>query len=145
MPDILLTLWIIATFVLLIAEFTKVTGDYFPFVGGGVGAIVCFLLGFGLVVQLVVFAAISAILWFTLRPVFQRRQRELVAKPAIDPDAHIGEKVMVTGKIDDRGWGRISLGNREYRARADNPAEKYNVADYVKIAGVDGQWVIVKK
>lgn len=145
MPDILLTLWIIATFILLITEFTKVTGDFFPFVGGGVGAIVCFLLGFGPVIQVVVFAVISAVLWFTARPVFQRRQRDLVAKPAIDPDAHIGEKVLVTGKIDDCGWGRIALGDTEYRARSENPAEKYNVADHVKIVGVDGQWVIVRK
>lgn len=145
MPDILLTLWIILTFILLIAEFTKVTGDFFPFVAGGAGAIICFLVGLGPAIQVAVFAVLAAVLWFTARPAFQRRQDEQAQKPALDPDAHIGRKVMVTGKIDDRGWGRIALGADEYRARAENPAEKYNVADTVRIVGVEGPWVVVRK
>lgn len=145
MPELLLTFWIIVLFVFLIIEFTKVTFDYFPFAVGAAGACICYLVGLNLVAQVVAFAVLAALCWFTIRPVLQRRQADLTEKDAIDPDEYVGQKVMVTGKIDDRGWGRIAIGNTEYRARAENPAEKYNVADYVTITGVDGQWVIVKR
>lgn len=145
MPEFLLTFWILVIFVFLITEFIKVTGDFFPFVVGGIGACICYALNLGLPIQVAVFAALAVLCWFTLRPTFKKKQRARVESDVIDPDEHVGEKVMVTGKIDDRGWGRVAIDNKEYRARAENPAEKYNVADYVTIVGVEGQWIIVKR
>ena len=145
MPELLLTFWILVIFVFLITEFIKVTGDFFPFVAGGVGACICYALKLDFTIQVIVFAVVAALCWFTLRPLFKRRQRDRIESDVVDPDEHIGERVMVTAKIDDKDWGRVAIDNKEYRARAENPAEKYNVADYVTIVGVEGQWIIVKR
>ncbi len=134
--------WLILFAVLLVIEIITLglTTVWFA-----IGAIVAFLaayIGFGTVVQVVVFLTVSIVLFAVTRPLamkFFNTEREYT-----NAERLIGQKALVKEEIDNlRGVGRVEVNGMEWAAKADE-AETIKEEAVVLIKGIQGVKLIVE-
>jgi len=112
-------LWAVVTVVCLILELTS--GDFFILcfaIGAAVAALVSPFTGFYL--QLAIFAVVSVVCIFTVRPValrwFHRNDPDRVS----NADALIGREGRVREAIEAGGFGRVAIDGDVWKARSVN-------------------------
>lgn len=129
-------IWILIGIVLIIAElFTP--GFFLSSLG--IGAIAAGLVSFlseSTIVQLLVFALVTAASLFILRPLLLRISKDGKEKSGID--ALIAEEGIVIEEIDNiEGKGRVKVKGQEWKARC---ADGKNIAkgDVIIVTGIEG-------
>lgn len=146
--SIMLFVWAAIALIFFFMEASRFFGDHFPFAIGALGGLLCWVLKLGLFVEIIVAVVVSALSWFLLRPLFQKLMQKEEESYHLDPELWIGREGVVTMKVDINVMennGRIRVGDREVRARAEDPNMKYNIGDHVRVVGVDKNCAVVRK
>jgi membrane protein implicated in regulation of membrane protease activity len=109
-------------------------------VGAVAGALTAGL-GGGVVLQVVVFVAVSVALIAVVRPI-AARHRSQMPQLATGVEALKGKQAMVLERVDGSG-GRIKLGGEVWSARALDTARTYEVGQEVDVVDIEGATAIV--
>lgn len=145
---VMLFVWAGLALIFIFMEASRFYGDHFPFAIGALAGLVCWLLKLGLIVEIIAAVVVSIFSWFVLRPLFQKLMEHEEVSRYLDPEEWVGQQVTVSMKIDINVYennGRVRLGDKEVRARALDPNQKYNIGDKVTVVDVDKTCAIVKK
>ena len=141
-----IVLWGIILFGFAIAELVKLNGNLFHFAIGAAGALVCYLLGLDFIIQVVAFAALTALSFLLLRPLFLRFSERNATVHEVGLDLLVGQEGKVISKIDvSADSGRVDINGRPVKAVPVDPQQKYNVGDRVVVTGLDGDKLVVRK
>lgn len=144
--DVIIAIWSGIIFIFGIIEMVKLTGDFFHFSLGGLAALICYFLGFELLVQVIAFVAVAGVSFLLLRPLFIRLADRNATAHEVGLDLLVGLEGLVISKVDmDAGTGRVDINGRPVKAVPVDPSQKYNVGDRVVATGLDGDHLIVKK
>lgn len=136
-------IWLAAAVGLAFAE--TIGGDLILLMlaGGALGGSGAAALGAPLWLQGVVFALVSLMLVFVVRPFAKKRM--LAGDPAhTNVDALTGREAEVTGEIEN-STGLVSIGGDEWTAKALVPGESFGVGEKVWVHEIKGATAIVAK
>ena len=137
-----LVLWLIAAVLLAIGELAT-PGMFFlgPVALAAVGAAVSAGIGAGVVLQLIVFVAVSAGSIGLLRPI-ARRHIHVPALTRTGTAALVGRKALVLQRVDANG-GRVRIGGEEWSARAFFEEQTLEPGARVEVAKIEGATALV--
>jgi membrane protein implicated in regulation of membrane protease activity len=137
-------LWIVLGVALAIAEAFTASLLIIFFTAGALAAAGAAALGADFLVQVIVFAVVSALSVVSLRPIVLRH-----ARPALETgDTPIGLEAIAGSHgtvLEEVGGdhGMIKIDGEVWQARSFDGAEKYLPGEHVRIIKVDGATVIV--
>jgi membrane protein implicated in regulation of membrane protease activity len=139
-----LVLWLIAAVLLAIGELLT-PGLFFlgPVALAAVGGAVTAAVGAGIVLQFIVFIAVSAASLAFLRPI-ARRHVHMPALTRTGTAALVGTKAVVLQQVDVNG-GRVRIGGEEWSARAFFEEQTLEPGTRVEIAKIEGATALVFK
>jgi membrane protein implicated in regulation of membrane protease activity len=137
-----LVLWLIAAVLLAIGELLT-PGLFFlgPVALAAVGAAVAAGIGGGIILQLIVFIAVSAGSLAFLRPIARRHIR-MPALTRTGTAALVGTKAVVLQRVDLNG-GRVRIGGEEWSARAFFEEQTLEPGARVEVAKIEGATALV--
>jgi membrane protein implicated in regulation of membrane protease activity len=137
-----LVVWLIAALLLAIGELLT-PGMFFlgPVALAAVGAAVAAAIGGGIILQLIVFIAVSLASLAFLRPIARRhiRMPELTRTGTA---ALVGTKALVLQRVDVNG-GRVRIGGEEWSARAFFEEQTLEPGARVEVAKIEGATALV--
>ncbi|MDD6035070.1 MAG: NfeD family protein [Lachnospiraceae bacterium] len=140
MPEII---WLIILAVCLISEIATLGLVTIWFAGGALVAFFVALVTDSLLIQMIVFFAVSLLLLFFTRPIAARFYNNKRTKTNVE--SLVGEYCKVTEEIDNfNGTGTVFLNGLEWTARSKSE-EVIPLDTRVKVCAVDGVKVIVEK
>jgi membrane protein implicated in regulation of membrane protease activity len=136
-----LILWVIISVVALVVDIATSAFVFLWFTVGGIAAIVVLTLGFSVPIQITTFIAVSAISMALGYPLMKKTLKSTVTKTSTMEEGYIGRKLTVDEdfvetakvKIDGIYWTIKNVGE---------PVKK---GDEVKITGIEGNKLIIKK
>ena len=135
--------WLGIFVILLIIEILTMGLTTIWFAGGALAAFGAGVIGFGLVVQVVVFVVVSVLLLVLTRPLAvkyfnQERQKT-------NAESLIGQQALVIEDIDTlQSAGRVEVNGQEWSAKTDDPDGKIEKNKIVVIDGIQGVKLIVR-
>jgi membrane protein implicated in regulation of membrane protease activity len=137
-----LVLWLIAAVLLAIGELLT-PGLFFlgPVALAAVGAAITAGIGGGIVLQLIVFIAVSLASLAFLRPV-ARRHLHMPALTRTGTAALVGTKAVVVKRVDANG-GLVRIGGEEWSARAFFEEQRLEPGARVEVAKIEGATALV--
>ena len=137
-----LALWLIAAVLLAIGELLT-PGLFFlgPVALAAVGAAVTAGIGGGIVLELIVFIAVSVASLAFLRPI-ARRHIHMPALTRTGTAALVGTKAVVLERVDANG-GRVRIGGEEWSARAFFEEQTLEPGARVEVAKIEGATALV--
>ena len=137
-----LVIWLIAAVLLAIGELLT-PGLFFlgPVALAAVGAAVTAGVGGGIVLQLIVFIAVSLASLAFLRPIARRHIR-MPALTRTGTAALVGTKALVLQRVDVNG-GRVRIGGEEWSARAFFEEQTLEPGTRVEVAKIEGATALV--
>lgn len=135
--------WLVLFVILLLIEIFTMGLTTIWFAGGAIVAFFASILGFGIVVQIVVFLVVSLLLLVLTRPVavkyFNRERQKTNA------ESLIGQKALVLEDIDTlAAKGRVEIRGQEWSAKTDDPSGKIAKNTVVVVEGIQGVKLIVR-
>lgn len=135
-------IWLILAIVLIVSEVLTVGLVCIWFAVGAVGGLLAAKLGFRLWVQLIVFAAVSALALFLIRPLASKRLQP--GRTPTNADRLVGKTGQVIQNIDNAaGTGQVSVTSQVWTARSE-----YGVVipagTQVEVLRIEGVKVFVK-
>ncbi|GHH52480.1 membrane protein implicated in regulation of membrane protease activity [Streptomyces umbrinus] len=133
--------WLIAAVGLGIPLVVTAMPEFGMLAVGAVAGAVTAGLGGGVVLQVVVFAAVSVALIAVVRPV-AARHRSQRPQLATGIDALKGKQAVVLERVDGSG-GRIKLAGEVWSARALDSGRAYEVGQEVDVVEIEGATAIV--
>lgn len=137
-------LWVLISLACLILELTN--GDFFImcFAIGGVFSAIAAALGFGGIVQVIVFALFTVLSLMFVRPVALRYLHRGEDKRVSNADALLGRIGVVSEAVKEGGYGRVAIDGDDWKAvSADGMAiEK---GDKVRVVGRESVIITVGK
>ena len=108
--------WIGGALLLIVVEVVTADLTFLMIAGGALGGGLTSFLGGPLWAQVVVFACVSTLLLFAVRPWAKRRLAATTPQMKTNVDALIGRSATTITAVDD-GGGRVRLGGEEWSAR----------------------------
>jgi membrane protein implicated in regulation of membrane protease activity len=137
-----LALWLIAAVLLAIGELLT-PGLFFlgPVALAAVGAAITAGIGGGIVLQLIVFIAVSLASLAFLRPI-ARRHLHMPALTRTGTAALVGTKAVVLQRVDANG-GLVRIGGEEWSARAFFEEQSLEPGARVEVAKIEGATALV--
>jgi membrane protein implicated in regulation of membrane protease activity len=137
-----LVLWLIAAVLLAIGELLT-PGLFFlgPVALAAVGAAITAGIGGGIVLQLIVFIAVSLASLAFLRPI-ARRHLHMPALTRTGTAALVGTKAVVLQRVDANG-GLVRIGGEEWSARAFFEEQSLQPGARVEVAKIEGATALV--
>lgn len=136
--------WLIVSFLCLIIELTN--GDFFIFcfAVGGVGGLITSLVTDSLTAQIIVFAIVSVLSIFFIRPVmlkyFHRKDNDRKS----NAEALIGRIGKVTDPIAEGGYGYVQIDGDSWKAHTTD-GHSINVGQKVEVLKMDSIILTVKE
>ncbi len=136
--------WLVLFVILLVIEIFTMGLTTIWFAGGAVLAFIMAYVGFGAPGQIIVFLLSSIILLVLTRPLavkFFNKERQRT-----NAESLIGQKAIVIERIDTlHGVGRAEVNGMEWSAKTDDLEAVIEVGEIVKIDGIQGVKLIVRK
>ncbi len=133
--------WLVLTVVFLAAEAVTVTVISLWFAAGALASMVSALLGAGIWLQAVIFAAVSAAALTALRPLVRKYLTPKIT--ATNVDSVIGCIGIVTADIDNiAASGRVKLNGMEWSARSTS-GESIPQGTRIRVDRIEGVKVFV--
>ncbi|MEU6978100.1 MULTISPECIES: NfeD family protein [unclassified Streptomyces] len=108
---------------------------------GAVAGAVTAALGFGVVAQVIAFAAVSVSLIAVVRPI-AARHRDGRPRLATGIDALKGRQALVLERVDSAG-GRIKLNGEVWSARTLDTGQSFEPGEQVDVVDIDGATAVV--
>ena len=139
----MLIFWLVLLIVAIVVEVLTMGLTTIWFAGGALAAFGAGVIGFGLVVQVVVFVVVSVLLLVLTRPLAvkyfnQERQKT-------NAESLIGQQALVIEDIDTlQSAGRVEVNGQEWSAKTDEPDGKIEKNKIVVIDGIQGVKLIVR-
>lgn len=136
--------WLIALIVLLAVEIATMGLTTIWFAGGALVALIAALLGANIVVQVILFVAVSLILLIFTRPVAVKYLNNNAVKT--NAEGLIGRTAKVIYTIDNvNSTGYASVDGQEWTARSEDNGIVIPEGTLVTIVRIEGVKLIVKK
>ena len=139
--------WIGGALLLVVIETVTADLTFLMIAGGALGGGLTSFLGGPLWAQVMVFACVSTLLLFAVRPWAKRRLAATTPQMKTNVDALIGRSATTITAVDD-GGGRVRLGGEEWSARLSERVEggisSLGVGDAVRVTGIDGAIAVVE-
>ena len=137
-------LWLILLIILLVIEAISLELTTIWFAGGALAAFIAALAGADVVVQVVLFLAVSIVLLVFTRPVAMRYLNR--NKTPTNAESLIGEQAVVTQTINNlMGRGVVLVNGMEWTARSQDNSEMIEKDTIVRILRIDGVKLIVER
>ncbi|MFJ6630594.1 NfeD family protein [Streptomyces sp. NPDC091376] len=133
--------WLIAAVGLGIPLVLTAMPEFGMLSAGAVAGAVTAGLGFGVVSQVVVFAAVSVALIAVVRPIAARHSSQR-PQLATGIDALKGRQAVVLERVDSDG-GRIKLAGEIWSARALDASRAFEPGEQVDVVEIDGATAVV--
>ncbi|MGW8955684.1 NfeD family protein [Streptomyces sp. NPDC055709] len=133
--------WLIAAVGLGIPLVLTAMPEFGMLSAGAVAGAVTAGLGFGVVSQVVVFAAVSVALIAVVRPIAARHSSQR-PQLATGIDALKGRQAIVLERVDSDG-GRIKLAGEIWSARALDTSRAFEPGEQVDVVEIDGATAVV--
>lgn len=134
--------WLGLTVILLVIELATLGLTTIWFAGGAAAAFTASILGAGLMVQIIVFLAVSILLLVFTRPFAAKYINRNRVKTNVD--SLIGQRAVVTQDIDNlAATGEARVAGKVWMARTEKDSEKIASGATVTILGVNGVKLIV--
>lgn len=135
--------WLIVFVVLLIVEIATMGLTTVWFAGGALVAFLAAYIGFGVVVQVLIFLIVSILLLVLTRPLavkFFNQERQKT-----NAESLIGQKAVVKEEINTlQATGRVEVNGMEWSAKTEE-SEIIEADTIVMIKGIQGVKLIVEK
>ncbi|MFH8341297.1 NfeD family protein [Streptomyces sp. AM6-12] len=133
--------WLVGAAALGIPLVVTAMPEFGMFAVGAVAAAVVAALGFGVVVQVIAFLAVSVALIAVVRPIANRHSRQ---RPqfASGVEALKGKQAVVLERVDGSG-GRVKLAGEIWSARALDTGRAYEAGQEVDVVDIEGATAIV--
>lgn len=135
--------WVGAALLFLVVEVVSVSLVLIMFAGGAFAAAAANALGAPVWLQIVVFAAVSALLLVMLRPWLLRRLRARMPVIETNVAALVGQTAIVVADVDSLG-GRVKLTGEVWSARTARKDAEFPVGAEVRVVRIDGATTIVE-
>ena len=136
--------WMAAVIVLIVIEIATLGLTTIWFAGGALIACIAALFHANILVQAVLFLAVSIILLFFTRPVAVRYLNKNRTKTNVDSLA--GEEAVVKQEINNlKSQGQVSLNGLDWTARTEDNQEIIEAGALVEVIRVEGVKVVVKR
>ncbi|WP_448071839.1 NfeD family protein [Georgenia yuyongxinii] len=135
--------WLGAALVLGVVELVTVDLIFLMFAGGAAAAGVMALIGTSLSVQVLVFAVVSVVLLFGVRPWGKRLLERSTPDTLTNVAAHVGREATVLIDVTDRA-GRVKLVGEVWTARAARPGVVLPAGTSVRVVRIDGAIAVVE-
>jgi len=137
-------IWLLALVILLIVEFLTLNLTTIWFAGGALVAIIATELGASLMVQVIVFLAVSFLVLFLLRPSVTRYYNSKREKTNVS--ALIGKEAKVTETVNNKeNTGVAIINGQEWTARSKNDEEIIEVNTWAVVKEITGVKLILEK
>jgi membrane protein implicated in regulation of membrane protease activity len=135
--------WIIFGIILMIAEIFTPGFLLASFGMGAFGGSLFAYWGFEFKVQLFVFSAVTMLVFFGVRPLYNKYFYKLDDQRKTGVNAFIGNNYKVTENINNsENSGRVRIGSESWRARSEND-ESFKMGEMIKVKKVEGSTLIV--
>lgn len=135
--------WLIVFVILLVVEIATMALTTVWFAGGALAAFLAAYIGFGVVVQVLVFLIVSILLLVLTRPLavkFFNQERQKT-----NAESLIGQKAIVKEEINIlQATGRVEVNGMEWSAKTEE-SEIIEADTIVMIKGIQGVKLIVEK
>lgn len=136
--------WLVLFVALLIIEIITMGLTTIWFAGGALAAFLAGVIGFGLVVQVVTFLAVSILLLVLTRPIAMKYFNQ--ERQKTNAERLIGEKALVLEDIDTlKAVGTVIIDGQEWSAKTDEPDGKIRKDTIVEVEGIQGVKLIVSE
>ncbi|MGV9422262.1 NfeD family protein [Streptomyces sp. NPDC003674] len=133
--------WLVGAAALGIPLVVTAMPEFGMFAVGAVAAAVVAGLGFGVVIQVLAFVAVSVALIAVVRPIAARHGRQR-PQLATGVDALKGKQAVVMERVDGSG-GRVKLAGEIWSARSLDTGRAYDVGQEVDVVDIEGATAIV--
>lgn len=131
-------LWIIISIVCLILELSS--GDFFIlcFAIGAAASSIFAGCGLSLTWQIIIFAVVSALSLFLLRPALLRKLHQPNRERLSNAEAMVGQTGRVSEDIEANGYGRVAIDGDDWKARSadGSPISKDTRVQVLKVDSI---------
>ena len=135
--------WLIILVVALIVEIATMGLTSIWFAGGALIAWGMAVIGFGTMVQIVVFIVASLLLMILTRPLAVKFFN--VKRQKTNAESLIGQCAVVIEEVDTiKAQGRVEIHGMEWSAKTDEPDGKIPVGRVVVVNGIQGVKLIIR-
>lgn len=137
--------WIGGALLLVVIETVTADLTFLMIAGGALGGGLTSFLGGPLWAQVMVFACVSTLLLFAVRPWAKRRLAATTPQMKTNVDALIGRSATTITAVDD-GGGRVRLGGEEWSARLAPTVQgttRLEAGASVTVTEIDGAVAVV--
>lgn len=137
-------LWLVMLVALVVIELVTMGLTTIWFAGGALAAALVSVLGTSLVLQVIVFLAVSFVLLYFTRPIAVKYFNK--DRIRTNTESLIGKQAIVISEINNiEGIGQVNTGGMEWSARSSFNDIIIQVGSVVTILGIDGVKLIVEE
>ena len=135
--------WLIVLVLSIVIEIATLGLTTIWFAGGALLAVIAAALGLPLVVQIVLFFAVSLLLLYFTRPVAVKYFNKDRVKT--NAESLVGKQAIVISEIDNlQGIGQVTVAGMEWSARTAEDGMTIPVGNVVNIVAINGVKLIVE-
>ena len=136
--------WLVALVMFILIEIATMGLTTIWFAGGALVAVIASALGLPLVVQIVLFFAVSFVLLYFTRPMAVKYFNKDRVKT--NAESLVGRQAIVISEIDNlQGIGQVTVGGMEWSARTAEAGVRLDVGSVVNIIAINGVKLIVEE
>lgn len=136
--------WLVALVPFILIEIATMGLTTIWFAGGALVAVIASALGLPLVVQIVLFFAVSFVLLYFTRPMAVKYFNKDRVKT--NAESLVGRQAIVISEIDNlQGIGQVTVGGMEWSARTAEAGVRLDVGSVVNIIAINGVKLIVEE
>ncbi len=136
--------WLVALVLCILIEIATMGLTTIWFAGGALVAVIASALGLPLVVQIVLFFAVSFVLLYFTRPMAVKYFNKDRVKT--NAESLVGRQAIVISEIDNlQGIGQVTVGGMEWSARTAEAGVRLDVGSVVNIIAINGVKLIVEE
>ena len=143
-PELMTLVWLGLFIILIIIEVFTVGLSTIWFALGALAAMAADLLGGGLVVQVIVFLAVSCVLLVATRPwalKYVNKNRVLT-----NYESELGKIILITEKVDNlKETGKSIVDGQEWTVRSKDDRDVLEAGEKAKVVDISGVKLIVEK
>ena len=143
-PAMLNLIWLGLFILLLVIEIITVGLTTIWFAAGALAALAANVLGANLIIQIIIFLAVSVVLLIFTRPWAEKHLNR--KRVRTNYEREIGKVIRITEKVDNLNQtGKSVVDGQEWTVRSKNDSEIFEAGALARVAAVSGLKLIVEK
>lgn len=143
-PAMLNLIWLGLFILMLVIEIITVGLTTIWFAAGALAALAANVLGANLIIQIIIFLAVSVVLLIFTRPWAEKHLNR--KRVRTNYEREIGKVIRITEKVDNLNQtGKSVVDGQEWTVRSKNDSEIFEAGALARVAAVSGVKLIVEK